>query len=329
MKPIKIAITTGDPDGVGTEVSAKALQKIRPIKNVYYYYWRSPRTPKKHLQIIDSAFHRVTVSSWPEALNTTFKSHQYIIDICSPQSPANWIETSARAGLFNHIDGLVTAPVSKTSILSSGFKDIGHTDILKRITKTKSVYMAFLGSEFNVLLMTGHVPLSDIKTSLTKDQVKDAFIWASRVRQILPTKVKRKPLALVGLNPHAGENGIIGDLENKILIPVMNDVIKKLHLDIVGPLVPDAAFFKENWKKFSLFICPYHDQGLIPFKMIHEQDSGVHLTLGLPFIRTSVDHGTAKNIFNKNKANPKSMIEAIQLCVYLCKNSNETKKITP
>ena len=124
-------------------------------------------------------------------------------------------------------------------------------------------------------------------------------------------------MALVGLNPHAGEKGLIGKFESENLKPVLTQ-IKKKH-SVEGPLVPDAAFFDDNWKKYSTYVCLYHDQGLIPFKMVHGQDSGVHLTLGLPFIRTSVDHGTAKNIFGKNKANPNSMIEAVDWAIKLAK----------
>ena len=113
----------------------------------------------------------------------------------------------------------------------------------------------------------------------------------------------------MGLNPHAGEKGIIGNCEA--------DLFRKLPSAFSGPLVPDAAFLKKNWKTYSLYLCLYHDQGLIPFKLVHGQDSGVHITLGLPFLRTSVDHGTAEDIFNKNVANHASMLEAIQLNLQL------------
>ena len=121
--------------------------------------------------------------------------------------------------------------------------------------------------------------------------------------------MKTKKIAVLGLNPHAGEGGLIGNLEKTLFA--------RLPKGVVGPLVPDAAFLKKNWPLYSIFVCLYHDQGLIPFKMQHGQDSGAHLTLGLAFVRTSVDHGTAVDIFNKNVANPNSMLEAIKLNIQL------------
>jgi 4-hydroxy-L-threonine phosphate dehydrogenase PdxA len=117
---------------------------------------------------------------------------------------------------------------------------------------------------------------------------------------------------LLGLNPHAGEKGIIGSEEGQVFSHALSSV-RAAGMKVFGPLSPDAAFMKENWKQYSLYVCCYHDQGLIPFKMIHGQDDGVHVTVGLPFIRTSVDHGTAKDIFGKNRANPQSMLAAIKL----------------
>ena len=159
--------------------------------------------------------------------------------------------------------------------------------------------------------------LKDVEKKLTETVLKNTFENAQLLVDQLPAKQRKKPMALVGLNPHAGEKGLIGKFESESLKPVLTQ-IKKKH-SVEGPLVPDAAFFEDNWKKYSTYVCLYHDQGLIPFKMVHGQDSGVHLTLGLPFIRTSVDHGTAKNIFGKNKANPNSMIEAVDWAIKLAK----------
>jgi 4-hydroxythreonine-4-phosphate dehydrogenase len=118
-------------------------------------------------------------------------------------------------------------------------------------------------------------------------------------------------LAIVGVNPHAGEQGLLGDEEALLR--------QLLGADVRGPLVPDAAFLPANWGLYSVYVCPYHDQGLIPFKLVHGFDSGVHMTLGLPFIRTSVDHGTAKDIFGKNKARAGSMKDAITTAIRLAK----------
>ena len=165
-----------------------------------------------------------------------------------------------------------------------------------------------------MLLATGHQPLQTAVAEFNREALLEALKAAAQMRGLLKTSRRRKPLALVGLNPHAGEDGLIGREE-----VWFREVMKASRLPVEGPLVPDAAFLPQNWDKYSVYVCPYHDQGLIPFKMIHGFQSGVHLTLGLPFVRTSVDHGTAKDLFGKGKANPGSMLEALRAAIHLSK----------
>lgn len=315
-RPTRVAITTGDVDGIGTEIAGQALAKLGPKAGVYFYLFRSPQCPRQHLRAIDSKFKRITVSSWPEALATQPSSPRHIIDINSNLPPARWVEMAAKASLFHHIDGLATAPLSKTGIIESGIQAIGHTEILKNVTKARDLFMAFIGKEFCVVLVTGHMGLKDVSSALSAELIHQALLAADALRSLLPGRRQRLPVALVGLNPHAGEAGLIGQEESDLFLPALAQT-RASHVDVIGPLVPDAAFFPENWKKYSVFVCPYHDQGLIPFKMIHGQDSGVHITMGLPFVRTSVDHGTAKSLFGKNKANPNSMYEALVWAIKL------------
>jgi 4-hydroxythreonine-4-phosphate dehydrogenase len=203
---------------------------------------------------------------------------------------------------------LVTGPLSKTLIKSAGYKAIGHTEILSQVSNVKNLYMGFVGKFFNVILMTGHIPLQSVSNELKKLDWENVLLIAHRFSKGLP--LAKKPMALVALNPHAGEKGMISAGEDDFLKAKMKILAEN---QIQGPLVPDAAFLKANWKRYSVYLCCYHDQGLIPFKAIHGQDSGVHVTLGLPFVRTSVDHGTAKEIYGQNKANPNSMKEALAL----------------
>jgi 4-hydroxythreonine-4-phosphate dehydrogenase len=317
MSSLKIAITTGDMNGIGFEVAAKALAKLGAQKNVQFFLWRSEESEKKYLKILDQKFERITVESLEEGLKI---EGPYLVDICSDLSPAHWVEISAKACVKGKLHAIATGPLSKTSIQDSGFKDLGHTDILKRISKTKTVNMGFVGDKFNVVLTTGHIPISDVPKKLSFKTIAEALVNANTLRKSLPGLQKNKPIGVLGLNPHAGEKGLIGT-EELSFFKNLQAFAQENGIPIEGPLVPDAAFFPQNWKKYSVYLALYHDQGLIPFKMIHGQDSGVHISLGIPFVRTSVDHGTAFDIFGKNKANPASMKEAIEWAIKLARQN--------
>lgn len=273
--------------------------------------------------MIDRRFQRVSVSSWPEAMAAAPAQSKILLDIQSDVSPARWVETVAQAAKEKHLDGIVTAPLSKTLMRESGIKEIGHTEVLKKVSGSKATYMTFLGQKFNVLLMTGHTALRNVADEMNTRAIENALKAAHQVRSTLPSRIASRPIALVGLNPHAGENGIIGKEEGKFFYKAIEKL--KGDIEVVGPLVPDAAFLENRWKEFSIYVCPYHDMGLIPFKLVHGQNSGVHITHGIDFVRTSVDHGTAKDIFGKNKANPNSMIEAIDMAVKMGRARNKNK----
>ncbi|NUN05430.1 MAG: 4-hydroxythreonine-4-phosphate dehydrogenase PdxA [Bdellovibrio sp.] len=311
MTSLKVALTTGDTDGIGFEVAAKALDKLGPKKNLQVLLWRSEDVNKKYLQLIDKKWQRITVDSLDEAYKI---EGSYLIDIASDLNPAEWVELSAKACLQKKIHALATGPLSKTSIKAAGFKDLGHTDILKRVSKSKSVNMGFIGDKFNVVLATGHIPLKKTSPSLNFTTLAQALLNANKMRLMLPAAQSTRPIGILGLNPHAGEKGLIGQ-EELVLFPQLLSFAKENKIPLEGPLVPDAAFLPSNWKRYSVYLTLYHDQGLIPFKMIHGQDSGVHISLGIPFVRTSVDHGTAKDIFGKNVANPNSMLDSLRWAI--------------
>lgn len=310
----KFAITTGDSDGIGFEITAKALHRMGPQKGILFFLFRSQDCETRYLKLIDKKFNRVLVSSLNEALSIKSKSSKTLFDICSLDSAPKNVEIAAKACAIKLLNGLITAPLSKTLIQSCGYKAKGHTEILQKISNTKFVHMVFIGKHFNVLLATGHVSLSKVSSVLSKKVLTKALSHAVLLRNHLKPALRKKPIALLGLNPHAGEMGVLGIEEKKLFSKVI-----PLFPNIEGPLVPDAAFLQKNWDKYSLFVCCYHDQGLIPFKLVHGTKSGYHLTFGLPFVRTSVDHGTAKDIFGKNRADYSSMKEAIQACVQLAK----------
>lgn len=312
MNNKRIALTTGDSNGIGLEVTLKALAKLGPQKGIQFLIWREDSAyASKEIKKLDKKFKRITVESLSEAL----KIHgNYLIDIASDLSPAHWVEETAKACMKNQLQGMATAPLSKVTIKKAGFKDLGHTDILKRVSGVKKVHMGFIGDKFAVVLATGHIPVMQITKHLSFSSLTDAILHADQMRKLLPPAKKNKPIGVLGLNPHAGEEGLIGK-EELMLFPELAGWGKENKVPLKGPLVPDAAFFPQNWDKYSVYVALYHDQGLIPFKMTHGQDSGVHMTLGIPFVRTSVDHGTATDIFGKNKANPSSMSDAIRWAV--------------
>lgn len=304
----KILLTAGDPNGIGLEVTAKALERLGPQPGVQFFLMRSPQSEIKQLKRIDKQFNRITCSNLNEALAITSKSDT-LFDIQSFNSAPRWVEDAAIACHLKKASGMVTAPLSKTLIQKSGYAAKGHTEILQKVSGAKSVHMVFVGNQFNVLLATGHIPLRRVPLALTKKSLESAIAHALEVRKILRKPLRKLPIALLGLNPHAGESGLLGKEEALVFKPLVSK-----YKNVLGPMPPDAAFLEQNWRRFSVFVCPYHDQGLIPFKMIHGT-SGFHLTQGLTFVRTSVDHGTAFDIYGKNKADCSSMLDAIKACI--------------
>ena len=307
----KIAVTTGDTDGIGLEVTVKALSKVGPQKGSSFYLFRSPTSSKSQLKLLDNKFDRKVVSSLEEALKLKSFSSQ-IIEIVNEKPPAFWVEDSARLCFEKKMDSMVTAPLSKQSILDAGLCDIGHTDILKRVSGSKNAFMGFFGKYFNVILASAHIPINQVEDYLTVEILSQATATSLKARNYLSPSNRKKPIGILGLNPHAGDGGLIGNFDENFLKKYTGSK------NFTGPLVPDIAFIKSNWSRYSFFLALYHDQGLIPFKTVHGFDSGAHITLGLPIRRSSVDHGTAKDLFGKNMANPGSMIEAIKWGVKLC-----------
>lgn len=318
----RIILTTGDVDGIGLEVASKAISQVSIPKGMQLIVLRSQLKQGRNFDLWIKKIHHqkksVTVSSLGEALNEDLMSFE-LIDVASSEEPGDWVYDSTLLCNKKVAQALVTGPLSKTGLRKAGYNFVGHTDLFKKVLKIQNLYMAFVGKHFNVVLATDHVPLSKVSKKLTKESIFEVAALASRFFNAS----KGKPLGVLGLNPHAGEEGILGkeelswsDLSNKSRAGAT-----KIHLEKF--LVPDAAFLPKNWKKYSAYLALYHDQGLIPFKMIHGQDSGVHITLGLPFLRTSVDHGTAKDIFDKNAANPNSMLEALSLAIKLTRQAKD------
>lgn len=312
----KIAITTGDRRGIGFEVTAKALSRLPAstrLNHAVFFLFRhrsQEATQPQFFKLIDKKWHRHTFNTFEEALEYIAEARtipdNLLIDLSLKTSEAEWVVQAAVACKEKKLSSLITGPLSKKISAALPSRALGHTGIFRQLFPAKKIFMSFVGKDFNVILATDHQPLAKTEGLLKAEGLGSVLSAANKFKSLIKS---RKKIAVLGFNPHSGEGGLIGNTEKFLF--------SKLPKGVDGPLVPDAAFFKKNWSTYSVFVCLYHDQGLIPFKMQHGQDSGVQLTLGLPFIRTSVDHGTAFDLFNKNVANANSMLEAIKLGIKL------------
>lgn len=322
----RIAITMGEPWGVGPEVIVKALysgktgKRIVPVVigsiNVMWEAVRMTGLPVRVRKISDIS----DLSSGQDHIN--------VLDIRSDmtlktgpsknsgESVIKYIEKAVELALNNEVSAIVTAPISKESLKMAGGNWPGHTEMLADLTKTKDFAMMFASKKLNVILSTIHMPLKDVPKKINEKLILKTIRLAKRGTMMLGIKER---IAVAGLNPHAGESGIMGTEETKAIIPAIKKA-RKEGINVSGPYPPDVVFHKALNKEFDMIVCMYHDQGLIPFKML-AFETGVNITVGLPVIRTSPDHGTAFDIAWKNKANPSSMIEAIKLAARMKLNS--------
>jgi len=324
-----IGISLGDVTGIGPEVALKAIAA------------EAQNAATKYLLIGDENNARQLNSSLGLDLPLRkFSSHGaagkfFITNPLTEPLPenlpagsppaANAAVLSLRDGgqrcLRGELDALVTAPVNKQSIIRAGHKFIGQTEFLSELANTKRTAMMLLGTDehgrwLRVALATVHISIKSVSEKLTAEKITLAIELAAQSCRDLG--LSRAKIAVAGLNPHAGEGGEFGDEEIKIISPTVLAAQKK-GFDVVGPLSGDTVFHYALQGDFDAVVAMYHDQGLAPLKAV-AFDSGVNWTLGLPFIRTSPDHGTAYDIAGKGIANPSSMIAAIRLAKQLAAN---------
>jgi 4-hydroxythreonine-4-phosphate dehydrogenase len=281
---VKIAVSLGDPAGIGPEVTAKALKdpSIRRLADFELF-----SAPYK------GAMGRASVASGKAAL---------------------WnVKSAAQAVLDGRADALVTAPISKEALHLAGANYAGHTELLAEMAglKPDQVGMLLVGGGLRVFLVTRHMALSKALKSLSRAGLSKAVrLCGLGLKDSF--KLKRPRLALAALNPHAGEAGAFGREELELLKPLVRSFAKERRFKLEGPFPADTVFVKAKAGDYDAVLCLYHDQGLIPLKLL-AFDSGVNVTLGLPFARTSPDHGTAYDIAGKGKASAESMKASIRL----------------
>lgn len=320
----KLAITMGDPGGVGPEIIVKAVMssEVRgcctPVvigDRVVMEEALRLVNPSLTLRIIETPEETISSPDSIELIDMHMLS-DFEKGKAAPeggQACAGYIRKAVELGLAKKVDGIVTAPISKEALKMAGMKWPGHTEMLAELTHTDNYAMMLTGGTLRVILVTIHTSLRSVPGMITRDTVLKTIRLAKKACDAMG--IERPRIGVAGLNPHAGEAGIFGDEETKEIAPAIEDAERE-GIPVSGPFPPDTIFTKAYKGEFDIVVCMYHDQGLIPLKMI-AFETGVNVTIGLPIIRTSPDHGTAYDIAWKGLANPSSMIEAITLAARL------------
>jgi len=299
---LRIGITCGDVNGIGPEISLKAVSS-KPWNGVEFILigpsaegtWKVPSAGKLTPGKITAEASKTAVAA---------------------------IERAVRGCLDGELDAIVTAPICKEGLKLAGVNYPGHTEMIAELTGTKRYGMMLMGKGLRVMLATRHLPLRQVADALTKENVLEAIELTGEALKWFGLKNGR--IGVCGLNPHAGDGGALGDEEITIIAPAI-EAARAKGFNAIGPVPADVIFFQALEGKFDAVVAMYHDQGLGPLKM-HAFDCGVNLTLGLPIIRTSPDHGTAFDIAGQGIANPGSMIAAIETAIQLAGVSNPWKK---
>ena len=285
MRP-RIAITSGDPAGIGPEIAAKAAGDVRVLAACEPIVYSSPD---------------------PERFTPG------ILSAGAGQASYDLIVRAVRDAQAGRVDGVATAPVNKEAFRRAGLPWAGHTDLLAHLTGASHVAMMFHSDVLRVVLATVHVPLADVSRVLTRESLVATI---RLVAQELPRFGLAHPrIGVAGVNPHAGEHGLFGREEIEVVAPAI-EACHREGIDVSGPFPGDTVFVRATRGAFDVVIACYHDQGLIPVKLL-AFGQAVNVTLGLPIIRTSVDHGTAFDIAGTGAADPGSMVAAVLLAAQL------------
>ena len=293
-----ILITMGEPAGIGPEVAIAAFEHFggrvgaRPLRLV-----GDPGLFASHRE------HVIPTHARAKAIPGT-------LDVANADAVTEAIELAVRACLNGEAAALVTAPINKAVLNEAGFPHPGHTEFLAALTGARRAVMMLASEKLRVVPLTIHLPLAEVPAAVSKQAVfETAEIILTALRRDFGILNPR--LAVAGLNPHAGEEGMLGAEEEKIIAPAIA-ALKARGFAVTGPLSADTLFHEEARRSYDAALCMYHDQALIPIKTLSFWD-GVNVTLGLPIVRTSPDHGTALDIAGTGKADPRSMIAAVKL----------------
>ena len=335
-KKIKVGITHGDINGIGYEIIIKTLADKRISELCTPIVYGSPKLSAYHRKAINFENFSLNIIKSPDAANP---KRPNIINCVSEETRIELGKSTSESGeaaylslematndlIEGKIDVLLTAPINKKSIRSEKFSFPGHTEYLQSKTNTDEVLMLMLGEHMRIGVVAGHVPVKDIPASVTEENIlnKIRILNKSLLEDFAIRKAK---IAVLGLNPHAGDNGVIGTEEEEIIIPAINKA-REEGIMAVGPYPADGFFGSGAYLKFDAILAMYHDQGLAPFKAI-DFENGVNFTAGLPIIRTSPIHGTAFEIAGQGIASPDSFRKALFTGLEIFKNRKMHKDMS-
>jgi len=327
MKGI-IGITMGDPAGIGPEIILKSLS-LKSLSGANCVVIGSAEILRR---VIDKGLVPTQTIKTIENVNQAKFEYGIVNVIDIPLADIDQfevgkiqaqagdlayrcIEKATKLALSGDIKAVATAPLNKEALFSAGHNYPGHTELLAKLTNTKDYAMVLYTDTLKVIHVTTHIALLDFLKNLNQTRVNTVINIADSFMK--KAGFKHPKIAVAGVNPHAGENGLFGMEEINVLTPSIN-AMKKEGMDVYGPCPPDTVFLQASQGQYDIVVAMYHDQGHIPLKLIGFYD-GVNITAGLPFFRTSADHGTAFDIAWTGKANPDSMLKSVELAVKLSK----------
>lgn len=326
-----IGISHGDINGINYEIILKALEDKRMMEMFNCILYGSPKAINHYQNSLDLP--KVSFNKIKRTDRANLKKYN-LIQIGNNEIKISTGDSTKEAGLLayqaiekavfdldkKYIDALVTAPINKHNIQSDQFKYAGHTDYLADVFKTKDYLMLLVANNLRIGVVTGHIPIKEVSHAITTELIISKIKVMQR-SLIYDFGIRNPKIAVLGLNPHASDGGVIGIEEEKVIIPAIEKA-KRNKILAFGPYPADGFFASSNYENFDGILAMYHDQGLIPFKTL-SFDNGVNFTAGLPVVRTSPDHGTAFDIAGKNIASENSLRHAIYLAADILNNRRE------
>jgi 4-hydroxythreonine-4-phosphate dehydrogenase len=313
-----LAITMGDVQGIGPEILAKALARPEPAACAGFKIFGDPAAYERARQWAPTA-------PSPDAL--TFVTGPLAppafrpgtIDPAAGACAIEWVKAAVAAWHAGEVDAVVTCPIHKTAVYQAGYPHIGHTELVAELTGAAHYRMCLFAGGMRVLHHTGHLALRDALDAVTTDSVEESILIGHEA--LLAMGISRPRIAVMGLNPHAGEQGAFGREDGEVIAPAVARA-RARGVDCDGPHSPDAVLDKMRDGRYDLVVAMYHDQGHIAMKLL-ARDEGVNVTLGIPMVRTSVDHGTAFDIAWQGRASEESLRAAIALAADLARARGE------